>query len=411
MHSKTHSVDDSRRQYSTAFTPRQSYTPQMPTELRIIARLAFALPRMVPTDLEALRAAPGNEHLTGVHVVKLFIAHAIKWPWLVTAFFERTSAVLSVTADGLAAVARQLTDAFLDVAADATGYTMKEMFDRMNSGLASATTGIAVQGMELGVISKTPGSRLGEDDGEEVYLGPALKTYFVADKGSEAAETCTAIFSRLLTAANEVDWSWPADPDQFKAFATRAMAFACMARSLQVDGYGLKGGRSAENQYMVQHFTRALLLCNPCSGYEVYASSWCESSGGCGMAAIAFDTVLAWTPDERSHCESFGKLPCGEVERLFGVHPLLLSGWTCLAGQVPADGQAKILGASDAAIRAVLDVDEAFQKGLPIGRRFNMGMRALALALGMPSSGAPVKRPASSSGDGRKTTPQRNRSS
>ena len=36
-HAKTYSVDDSRRQYSNAFSARQSYPPQWPTELRVTA--------------------------------------------------------------------------------------------------------------------------------------------------------------------------------------------------------------------------------------------------------------------------------------------------------------------------------------------------------------------------------------
>ena len=39
-----------------------------------------------------------------------------------------------------------------------------------------------------------------------------------------------------------------------------------------------------------------------------------------GMAALVFDTILEWTPGERSYCELLGKLPSGGVERLFGVH-------------------------------------------------------------------------------------------
>ena len=412
VHARTHSVDDIRRQYSNAFSARQSYLPQWPTALRVIARVAFALPRMMPTDIEVLQAAPGNEHLTPVHVVKLFIAHAIKWPWLATAFLERTSAVseLPVTAEECGAVARQFTDALLEVAEGASGCKMKDMFDRMNSALGNATTGLAVQGQDLGVIMKTQSSRLGQSGGKEVCLGPHLKQYFLADKASTAAETCTAIFSGILKAASEEDWSWPADSDQFKAFATRVLALANQARSLQVEGYGLRGGRSADSQYMAKHFSRALLLCSPRSGYEVYSSSWCESSGGCGIAALPFETILAWTPDERKHCELFAKLPCGEVEQLLGVHPLLVSAWTCLAGQTPADGQALILGASDACICAALDADEALQERLPSAKRFRIGMRALAIALGMPTgSGRRGLKGPAGSGDGRETKRKRNR--
>lgn len=90
---------------------------------------------------------------------------------------------------------------------------------------------------------------------------------------------------------------------------------------------------------------------------------------------------------------------------------MLVSAWSCLAGQVPADGQAKILGASDAVICAVLDADEALQERMPPAKRFRMGLRALAIALDMPSSGSgrcSWKRPAGS-GDGRETKSKRNR--
>ena len=146
LHAKTHTIDDSRRQYSNPYSSRLTYQPQWLPELRVTARVAFVLPRMLPTDVEALMAMPGHERLTPVHIVKFFIAHAIKWPWLVTQFVERTSAAgeLAVTAAGLEAVARELTDALLEVAQAASGHAQKDMFDRMNSGLGHATTGLAV---------------------------------------------------------------------------------------------------------------------------------------------------------------------------------------------------------------------------------------------------------------------------
>ena len=73
----------------------------------------------------------------------------------------------------------------------------------MNSGLGNATTGLAVQGQENGVIAKARSSRLGQSGGKEVCLGPKHKVYFVADKASDAAETCTAVLSAILNAASE----------------------------------------------------------------------------------------------------------------------------------------------------------------------------------------------------------------
>ena len=88
-HIKTHSVEDSRRLYSNPYSCRLSYQAQWPTELRVIARVAFALPRTLPTDAEVLMMVMASrETLTPLDIVKLFIAHAIKWPWVVGHFYE-----------------------------------------------------------------------------------------------------------------------------------------------------------------------------------------------------------------------------------------------------------------------------------------------------------------------------------
>ena len=131
----------------------------------------------------------------------------------------------------------------------------------------------------------------------------------------------------------------------------------------------------------MKHFARAMLLQSPHSGYDRYASGGCVSSSDAGLGECSLGEVLSWTPDKRQHCEPFVDMRCSEVERLFGVCPLLLSCWTCLVGQVPAEGRERLLEADSADIRAVLDLDEIAQQHLPHARRFRMGPRALAEAL------------------------------
>ena len=181
---------DSRLSYSNMFNPAcLKLRADWPEPIRIVARLAFALPRMLPDDAEVLMDMR-PETLTPVSLIKTLIAHAIKWPWVVQSFAAKASAVsnLAVTAAELRAASRELAGALLDEAVAASGWTNKEMFDRLNSGLMHATTGLAVQGGQLGLIASQTEERLhgpGES-GTKVTLGPAQTEYFVAQHESEA---------------------------------------------------------------------------------------------------------------------------------------------------------------------------------------------------------------------------------
>lgn len=186
-HGAEYSVGDCQRTYSNLFLARATLQAQWPAELKAIARLAFAFPRMTPDDLCVLIGTP--QALTPVSVVKTFIAHAIKWPWAVQHFLGKTQRVSdsSVTADELRIAAEALTCAFLATVAEASGCPNKEMFDRLNSGRMHASTGLAVQGQELGVIAKQRGARLGRNRGIEASLGPAQTRYYFAESDSQAS--------------------------------------------------------------------------------------------------------------------------------------------------------------------------------------------------------------------------------
>ena len=181
---------DSRLSYSNMFNPAcLKLRADWPEPIRIVARLAFALPRMLPDDAEVLMDMR-PETLTPVSLIKTLIAHAIKWPWVVQSFAAKASAVsnLAVTAAELRTASRELAGALLDEAVAASGWTNKDMFDRLNSGLMHAVTGLAVQGGQLGLIASQTEERLrgpGES-GTRVTLGPAQTEYFVAQHESEA---------------------------------------------------------------------------------------------------------------------------------------------------------------------------------------------------------------------------------
>ena len=180
----------SRLSYSNMLSPAYlRLRAEWPEPIRIVARLAFAFPRMLPDDAEVLMdMCP--ETLTPVSLIKTLLAHAIKWPWVVESFAERVSAVsnLAVTAAELRIAARALAGALVDEVVAASGWPNRDMFGRLNSGLMNATTGLAVQAGQLGLIASQTEERLCGPgvSGTMVNLGPAQTEYFAAQPASEA---------------------------------------------------------------------------------------------------------------------------------------------------------------------------------------------------------------------------------
>ena len=52
------------------------------------------------------------------------------------------------------------------------------------------------------------------------------------------------------------------------------------------------------------------------------------------MSSLSMPAVLKWTPDGTGQCEAIADMPLGEVVRVFGYSPLLISGFTCFASAV-----------------------------------------------------------------------------
>jgi hypothetical protein len=65
------------------------------------------------------------------------------------------------------------------------------------------------------------------------------------------------------------------------------------------------------------------------------------------FADAPFERILRWTPDQNKHCQSLAHASGGEVERQFGVHPLMLSCWTCLVGKLNPEQIDGLMRATD----------------------------------------------------------------
>ena len=70
-----------------------------------------------------------------------------------------------------------------------------------------------------------------------------------------------------------------------------------------------------------------------------------------------FDTILmkdllAWVPDQGGHTEPFLDWQCQKVTSTFGMHPLWLSCWLCLANTLSNEEARKCLHHGDATLLA-----------------------------------------------------------
>lgn len=340
--------------YSNMLVANAKLDRSWPVPLKLVAKVSFALERMTPTDLAAL--VKSKLQPTHFGIVKFFLAHTLKWPFVVEEF-------LSATADS--DTADQLAVAYRSSILAASGHECSEMFSRMNSGLMNAQTGAAVTAAEFGILSKTAST----DTDVPVRLGPAQTEYFMVPADSQTMRTFAAKVATMLSRAEEANIMWPTDHGDFAwdAFADAACEIAKVFRN----ECGLAGGKSPIYQYKVKSFTRAFLL--------AVGTSW--DPAGQGLAKYPFGQLLGWTPDERSHCECLEREGVAKVARAFGTHPLMISCWTCLFGSLKPIEQELLLKAPSCDIANVLDDDEVRMEQLPERDRFAMGPRALAAAV------------------------------
>ena len=397
-HGKTYSCHGNAT-YSNQYQSALRYGASWPLELRIVAKLSYALAHMTPTDLVVLVAHKPTT-FRPVDVVRLFIAHALKWPRAVAAFMSATADgdLLTTTAQHCSDTARVLAAAWRSTILECSGHQDSTLFTRMNAGLMSAQSGVAVQSQDAGLINKTQHERLGPGRGTRVRLGPRSKEYFVAEEDSEAMASTVQDVTLWLQEAHESypSLGWHAD---LPVFLDASLEFARRCRSKAAGGkYGLRGGLSEDNMYMVKSFCRAayfirthqviqggLNIRMPVVATAALATAASSSATG-GVATAAIDTVCferiaGWCPDERSYCTALLEWSGAQVRQKFGMDPMMVSCYTCLVGSLKKDKQKVLMEATASDVCDALARDEDQSLGLPEHTRFLMGPRALAAAL------------------------------
>ena len=427
LHKEDYDDDGDTKSFSTPFVGKVAFPDTWPVELRLVAKFNYVLPLMIPMDFTVLIEWTPDQ-LSPSFLVAVFLAQSLKWPPAVRVFYEAVRKVVDPAMAGTQeihgstksddpAMADAMVLAYRSAIIALNGVSYKDMFDRMNSGLMHAQTGLAVQGTEFGLLSKQSTPRLGE--AVLVLLGPAQTQYHLAAPESEATECAKEIVVKLLEASREAGLKWPTghESGRILGFCDDVLTLTKKFRTIRCGEFGFKGGAAAKaraakprraakaraakprismaltrrkakaacrpvpprgncgNMYKVRSFVRVILsmlaIINP--------ACFCE---------MTYGQLVKFCPDQRELTVALEGMLVGAVERLLNVNPLLIACWTCLFGGIrdPGDdGNRKkmkqLLAAFSLSARRAVDDDWHQQVTRPIECRFPIGPRALAAAL------------------------------
>ena len=357
------------------------YNAKWERALRVVARLAFLLPFLTPddvtafTELAALLGIRLGEVLPGVHLVILFLAHAVKWPPVVRHLAHLLVARASPGGDIVRLTASfSATDLALllrELAVFADGGAWPTMFREMNGvGLMDAQTGLAVNFVKLGLLSRS-------GPGHALRLGPGQSNYTLAPQESEAQIAVEKEIGSLMALADEKEVRWPSNRLSAMEFGRSVFDFAKQARTppFKLDG-GNKSGAVSAKMYHVKHFVRAMLLGAATKDQGI-------------VDGLTGEELAQFCPDQKEYLvqAAVAKLSGAEIRNTFGCEPLMYACWTCLAQSLSNQESDAILLASDADImnhvntyfKAVLEASAADPPWPP-------GPHALGKALGEDSS-------------------------
>ena len=407
LHSKHYDDDGDTKSFSTPFVGKVAFPDTWPVELRLVAKFNYVLPLMIPMDFTVLIEWTPDQ-LSPYFLVAVFLAQSLKWPPAVRVFYEAVRKVVDPAMAGTQeihgstksddpAMADAMVLAYRSAIIALNGVSYKEMFDRMNSGLMHAQTGLAVQGTEFGLLSKQSTPRLGE--AVLVLLGPAQTQYHLAAPESEATECAKEIVVKLLEASREAGLTWPTghESGRILGFCDDVLTLTKKFRTIRCNEFGFKGGAAAKARAAKPRLgtasaaakaraaklrlgtarkaraakprlgtarRKAKAACRPAprrpapprgnrqaacrpvpprgnggnmykvrSFVRVILSMLAIINPAC-FCEMTYGQLVKFCPDQRELTVALEGMLVGAVERLLNVNPLLIACWTCLFGGI-----------------------------------------------------------------------------
>ena len=257
---------------------------------------------------------------------------------------------------GEAALADAVAKAFRAAILTANGQSWPDMFSKLHGKFSCLDhkTGLLFTAEQLGVVREVGEAdrkkRKGEKRQEIVSLGRYKKTVLLTPLSSSGFRNLQEVGDALRTKIAELDLRWPGSPEEASTFADSLLDLVRATRSYKTsDGSMLTGGKTLARSYNAKNFLRMVLIALEAKLPRLFSS-------------IEFERVSGWCPDQAGW--SF-KLPVGcDVQKLFGVSPLMFHCWCCMIAFASSDEQKAGLDASDDDIwRVFLDHEKRVEAG------------------------------------------------
>ena len=326
----------------------QQYGRDWPLQVKLIARMAFILPYLEPSDNVQLRRFI-REHrvleagaLSPERFAALVIAHLIKWPPVVQEFSRLLAALPQPPKPSdLVTLIRQCL-------AWAHGKRWPQMFKQMNGNtLNDAQTGLAVHACRLALIARSDTALEANSGGRRFRLGRAATEYDELEDDAHAISLVENMFQAVAKAALSI----PTAEADVKAFANSLAEVICDIRSFKAGEAGLKGGTGYNQKSLLRTVLVELEVALPGA-----------------FDALPFASISAWCPDKALNAAAIGPKWTGHtVRERFGCSPLMWHCWACIIGRsaakLPQKTGAQLLAAPDEAYWALVLTHEG--KDLP----------------------------------------------
>ena len=243
--------------------------------------------------------------------------------------------------------APQLLADWRAILAFANGQPWAEMHRRMHMGAVCHQSGLVKHAKDLGLI-------VPKRDGE-LALGPHGKRYSSLANDAPALD----ILGMVLTAARETEFTMPVSKEHLCTLGGEVLAYSVRLRSHKHGDVGFQGGLSEKHRYLAKHNARSTVLALSAMLLGANApplprDRWAEGTrrvtsslalrpeelvAGLHSAQLFFGcsmrTIAEWCPLEEAHLlEPFVELDAEAVFQLFGINPVLVGCFLCLASGV-----------------------------------------------------------------------------
>jgi len=327
--------------------------------MKCVLRSNYLLPLLVPDDNAAwqdigreFNSPVAGSLMNPIGIVVCVMAHSIKWPPAVRHFHKTLKTIAAAISGNRSPsavspiTAAHIVTAYRDAILWVNGKELRKMHDGLSVARRShATSGIVMAGKELGMLECVPETVNPED--KIVYLGLNL-TAFKLKHRSECSGV-EKLVDKFIEYANVAKIKWPCQDEEWNVFAGDVFGLMVYFHALEVDTFGLKGGRTlipipkpkgfsweawsktpaskppgdlashskVDGDYIVKHVTRHFILA--ADSLNVFDEN------------VTMEQAMRYLPDKTAQVNALSQYTLGQVRKDLGCDPFLVSCHLCFA--------------------------------------------------------------------------------